>query len=203
MPNKMKNIDFGKFFIYVGFGLVNILVWLFLMGISFFMMTSCTTSKPQEPTPSLEELKERFADKDTVTDSVPVAISIPADSATITIIPDLLPVDMPVSSGSKNGGLQLTATRRKDNSLDIVALQKPDTVLDTVERRVPVVIFNECKVKAHISQEEAEKLAAEKLEEYKKANELTTREVMGYLKWLLILLLLIVAIRFLNNFFKP
>jgi hypothetical protein len=155
MSDKMKNIDFYKLFIYVGFGLVNFIMWLFLMGIAFSMMTSCTSSKPK--TPTFDELKEQVADKDTLTKGINIAIPIKPDSAFLTIIPDLLPVDVPVLAIGKKGRITLTATRNKDNSLYLSAIQKADTVRDTIQVKVPVYIFNECKVDGHIDRQEAEK----------------------------------------------
>jgi hypothetical protein len=202
MPDSMKNIDFYKLFIYVGFGCVNILMWLFLMGLAIGLMSSCTTSKPQAQTPTLEELKDKFADKDTLKDAVPVEIEVQADSVEITIIPDLLPVDMPVLQTSKKGSLQVSATRRKDNSLDISAFQMPLIIRDTVERRVPVVVFNECKFEAHITRADAEKLADEKVKAFRDSEEMSAREIISKVKWLLILLIIILVILFLNKIFK-
>jgi hypothetical protein len=202
MPDSMKNIDFYKLFIYVGFGCVNILMWLFLMALAIGIMSSCTTSKPQAQTPTLEELKDKFADKDTLKDAVPVEVEVPADSVKITIIPDLLPIDMPVLQTSKKGGLQVSATRRKDNSLDISALQKPLIIRDTVEREIPVVTFNQCKVEGHVSSEEASKMVMERLQEYQDSTKITSQEIFKYITWYLVLIFLIVLALLLRSVFR-
>ena len=190
----MDNIDFRKLFMYGGFFLTNILLWLLMMGLALSMITGCASSKPQAPT--LEELKERFAEVDTLKEALPVAISIPADSAKITILPDLLPVDMPVLQESKKGGLQISAIRRKDNSLDISAFQMPLIIRDTIEREVPVVTFVECKTEDHISRAEAEKMTLQKVKEFSEAS--TKKSITHWL----ILILLIVIVIFLTRVFS-
>ena len=163
MPKIFPNTSFKRLFPYIGFFMINFFLWLLLMGLALSMMVSCTTSKPQ--TPSLEELREKFADKDTIQKDLPIEIPIKADSASLTIIPDLLPFDFAVSSESKTGQLKVSATRRQDKSLSIVAIQKPDTVRDTIRIEVPVYRFDACRVEGHLSKEEADKLIGSAIKE--------------------------------------
>lgn len=153
MPKQHKE-SFTRYSPYLAYGLLNAFLWLLLMVIALGMMTGCTASKA----PTFQELKE-LADKDTLKKKIPIAIPLRPDSASFTIIPHLLPIDVPVQAAGKEGRITLTATRRADKSLEISAVQHPDTIRDTIRIEVPVYRFDECKVDSHLSKKEADKLA--------------------------------------------
>ena len=177
----------------IAFGVLQILLWLSMAVGFLFLLSSCKASHSPQ---TYEELK-KLAQKDTVAHQIPVTVVIPEDTVGAALLPDFMPIDTPYYTRSKSGRLQLKVTKRIDKSLEIEATHRETRHQDTVTVKAPQFVLQECRVDAHMSKWDAERLAQLKLEEYISSRGLSWKEAFEYGKsflWLLLAILILFII---------